>query len=194
MHRHFRSPLVGLLSLMVLSSSHALAAGPPDAAAIQSAQWEALARLNVFDGTWRGPASIVSPSGQTIKLIQTERVGPMLGGTLRVIEGRGHRDDGSVAFNALAIISFDPQNGKFNFRSYAQGHEGDFPMEAKEGEFAWTIQAGPAAIRYSASVKDGVWTEIGERVLPGQPPATIFEMRLQRVGNTDWPAAGALGP
>jgi hypothetical protein len=172
----------------------AFAAGPPDAAALQSQQRTALAPLAAFDGTWRGPAMVMGADGQMLKLVQTERVGPMLGNTLRVIEGRGHRDDGTVAFNALAVISFNPQSGKYNFHSYAQGHEGDFPLEVGDGAFTWSIQAGPAVIRYAATVRDGVWSEVGERLLPNQAPTKIFEMRLQRVGPTDWPAAGAVAP
>lgn len=194
MRRQFTYTLLQLLCLSPLVLQAALAAGPPDTAVLQAAQRDALAPLRAFDGTWRGPATILAPDGQTIKLVQTERVGPMLGETLRVIEGRGHREDGSLAFNALAIMSFNPQSGKYSFHSYAQGHEGDFPLEVKDGEFVWSIQAGPAVIRYAAAIKDGVWSEVGERILPGQPPAKIFEMRLQRVGNTDWPAAGAVSP
>ncbi|MET0517529.1 MAG: DUF1579 domain-containing protein [Burkholderiaceae bacterium] len=194
MPRSIRLTLRGLLMLSPLVLSPAFAAGPPDAAALQAAQREALAPLSAFEGTWRGPATVVAPDGQAMELVQTERVGPMLGNTLRLIEGRGHRADGTLAFNALAVVSFNPQSGKYNFRSYAQGHEGDFPLEVRAGEFVWTIQAGPAVIRYAASVKDGVWTEVGERTLPGQAPVKIFEMRLQRVGKTDWPAAGALAP
>jgi hypothetical protein len=47
-------------------------------------------------------------------------------------------------------------------------------------------------IRYTATVKDGAWKEVGERVAPGQAPVQFFEMNLKRVGDTDWPAAGAI--
>lgn len=194
MQTDVRRFLARLACVTALAHAQAFAAGPPDAAALQSQQRAALARLAAFDGTWRGPATVVGADGQMVKLVQTERVGPMLGETLRVIEGRGHRDDGSLAFNAFAVISFNPQSGRFNFHSYAQGHEGDFPLEVNDGAFTWSIQAGPALIRYVATVKDGVWSEVGERVLPNQAPVKIFEMRLQRVGSTDWPAAGVVAP
>ena len=161
------------------------------------AQVSALARLKAFDGLWRGPATVLTPTGQTLQLVQTERVGPMLGATLRVIEGRGHlsdRGDGPPAFNAFAVISFDPRTNKYNFRSHAHGYAGDFPLEVTDDGFRWEMPAGPATMRYAATVKDGVWSETGERVIPGQPPVRIFEMRLKRVGDTDWPAAGAIGP
>ncbi len=49
-------------------------------------------------------------------------------------------------------------------------------------------------IRYTAVVKDGVWHEVGDRLVAGGEPARVFEMTLQRVGDTDWPSAGAIGP
>jgi len=36
--------------------------------------------------------------------------------------------------------------------------------------------------------------EVGDRLLPGREPSRFFEMNLQRVGDTDWPAGGAIGP
>jgi hypothetical protein len=36
--------------------------------------------------------------------------------------------------------------------------------------------------------------EIGERIVPGGEPVRFFEMTLKRIGDTDWPAAGAVGP
>lgn len=49
-------------------------------------------------------------------------------------------------------------------------------------------------IRYSADVKGGVLHEVGTRILPGKEPVQFFEMDVRRVGDTDWPAAGAIGP
>jgi hypothetical protein len=36
--------------------------------------------------------------------------------------------------------------------------------------------------------------EVGERILPGREPVRFFEMNLKRVGDTNWPAAGAIPP
>ena len=58
--------------------------------------------------------------------------------------------------------------------------------------FAWSIAAGPATLRYTANVRDNVWTEVGERIVDGQPPVRTFEMSLRRVGDTDWPAGSAV--
>jgi hypothetical protein len=53
---------------------------------------------------------------------------------------------------------------------------------------------GPGLIRYTAVVKDGTWTEVGDRIAPGREPVRFFEMKLTRVGDSDWPSAGAVAP
>jgi hypothetical protein len=170
------------------------AAEPPNAAALVAAQRQAMQPLAVLDGTWRGPATVTLPDGRTLQVTQTERVGSLLGGSIKTVEGRGYGADGTVAFNAFAVISYAPQTGKYNFRSYSQGHSGDFPMDVRADGFTWAIRAGPATLRYTVTVKDGVWSEIGERLVEGQPPARTFEMTLQRLGDTDWPEGGAVPP
>jgi hypothetical protein len=187
----FATVVCGALSL---ASAAACAAGAPDSAALLAAQRQAMQPLGIFDGTWRGPAKLISGDGQALLLTQTERVGSLLGGTVKLIEGRSHAPDGSSPFNALAVISYSPQAGKYNFRSHAQGYSGDFALEVRADGFTWTLPAGPATLRYTATVKDGVWTEIGERLVEGQAPVKTFEMTLQRIGPTDWPAAGAVAP
>jgi hypothetical protein len=47
-------------------------------------------------------------------------------------------------------------------------------------------------IRYTVIIKDGGWREIGERITPGKPPVQFFEMNLARIGDSAWPAAGAI--
>jgi hypothetical protein len=49
-------------------------------------------------------------------------------------------------------------------------------------------------IRYTAVVKGDDFVEVGDRVVPGQPPLRIFEMRLKRIGDTSWPAGDAVSP
>lgn len=190
---HSIRALLAVPLLCVALASAAQAAGDPRSAELLAAQAKAMAPLAIFDGIWRGPATITLPDGKTLQITQTERVGSMLGGTLKVIEGRGHLPDGSVGFNAFAVISFSPQTGRYGFRSHAQGYAGDFALEVRPDGFTWSTPAGPGAtIRYTATLKDGVWTEIGERLVEGRPPLKTFEMQLKRIGSTDWPAGGAV--
>jgi hypothetical protein len=117
-----------------------------------------------------------------------------LGGTVKVIEGRGYEPDGKTTFHALGVVSYDVARRAYTIRSYAMGSAGDFPVTLTPDGFSWTIPAGPATIRYNAVVKDGTWTEVGDRVEPGKDPVRFFEMRLVRVGDSDWPGANAVSP
>ena len=187
------SALAFTLALAAVAAP-ALAQGPPDPAARIAKQQAAMKALSWMDGVWRGPAAITSPGGQKITVTQTERSGPLLGGAVHVVEGRGYNADGSTGFNALGIISYDLDKDAYSMRSYAMGQAGDFPMVLTPTGAVWTIPAGPATIRYTITAKDGVWHELGERVVEGQPPMPFFEMTLKRIGDSSWPTAGAIPP
>jgi hypothetical protein len=174
----FQIVLGAAVALVVTAGARA-----DDLVAVEQA---AMAKLSFMDGAWRGPATTQTQSGPH-SVTQTERIGPFLNGTVKMIEGRGYNPDGSVGFNALGIISFDPATQKYAFRSYAEGRAGTFSFEPTASGYVWEIPAGPMTIRYTAAIKDGGWHEEGARVLPGKDPVKFFEMNLKRVGNTDWP-------
>jgi hypothetical protein len=165
------------------------AAAQPDAAPIIAAQKEAMAPLAMMDGVWRGSAWTMTPSGRH-DVTHTERVGPMLGGSIKVVEGRAYLADGSVGFNAFGIISFEPRTRAYTLHSYAMGHSGDFPLTVNPDGYVWEVPAGPGAkIRYTATIGDGKWREVGDRIVGEAAPMRIFEMNLSRVGDSNWPEA-----
>src|SRR6185295_9399900 len=98
---------VPLFLMMMLVASNVFAQGRPDPEAVLKAQREAIATLAFMDGTWRGPAWALLPSGEKHTLTQTERVGPFLGGAVKVVEGKGYEADGKVGFNAFATIAYN---------------------------------------------------------------------------------------
>ena len=59
-----------------------------DPAAQIAAQRQGMASLAVMDGVWRGPAWTILPSGQKHSITQTERIGPFLDASVKVIEAR----------------------------------------------------------------------------------------------------------
>ena len=177
-----------LLAAAPLALSAPAVAQRPDPVALQAAQREAMAAFARMDGIWRGPAWSITPGGRH-EVVQTERIGTFLGGTVRVIEGRGYNEDGSVGFNALGVISFDPTTRAYTISSWAQGQSGVFPIRPTEDGYVWEIPAGPGAtIRYTATIRDGALREIGERIAGAAPPMQIFEMNLRRIGDSAWPA------
>lgn len=182
-----------LAAAALLAAASAGAQAPPDPRTAIAAQTAGLAKLSFLDGVWRGPAWALTPGGERHEVTQTERIGPFLGGSVRIIEGRGYVADGSVGFNALGIISFDPRSGGYSLRSYAMGQKGDFPLKVTPNGYQWETPAGPGAvIRYTATVANGMLHEVGDRVAGDAKPVRIFEMKLKRIGNTKWPAGDAV--
>ena len=184
------------LACLFLSAGAARAADAerPDPAALLAAQRSALVPLSFMDGVWRGNAWTVLASGEKHQVVQTERVGPFLDGAVKVIEGRGYDAAGKLSFNAFGTISYAPATKSYTLHSYALGYVGDFSLTPTPDGFSWEIPAGPATLRYTAVVNKGSWHEVGERLVPGKPPVQFFEMTLQRLGDTSWPAAGAIPP
>ena len=110
MIRHCLSTFATLPLALVMIGGQSPTAPPqeqPSPAALIAAQREAMVRLAFMDGVWRGPAWTIMPSGEKHNITQTERIGPFLDGSVKVMEGRGYDADGKVTFNAFATISFD---------------------------------------------------------------------------------------
>ncbi len=186
------SAAISLVSACATTGTAQATAAKPDTAATASADE---APLKFLYGEWIGTAKGMSRNGQPYEITQTERVGPMLNGTVTVIEGRGYRPDGKVAFNAFAVASRDKRTGKWEMRSYTSGYAGTYSFEPSENGFVWTIPAGPGAVtRFTATVVGDSWTQIGEYVPAEGPARKTFEMTLKRVGDTDWPSAGYVKP
>jgi len=114
----------------------------------------------------------------------------------RKAQGDSLRDgaDGTVGFNAFGTISYNPATRVYTLHSYAMGNVGDFALNRTADGYTWEIPAGPMTIRYTAVIKDGTWREVGDRIVPGKDPVRFFEMILKRVGDTNWPGAGAISP
>ena len=181
--------ILALAAAAILAlSSPASGQSPSDPAVLLAAQREAMAPLAMMDGVWRGTAWAMTREGRH-DVVHTERIGPFLGGSVKVVEGRAYNADGSVGFNAFGIISFDPRSRVYTLHSYAMGRAGDFPLEVRPDGYVWQVPAGPGAIiRYTATIGAGTWREVGDRIAGGGAPVRIFEMNLKRVGDTSWPA------
>lgn len=174
---------------LILVSTLAVGQAPPDPSARTAAQREAMSRLSFMDGVWRGPAWSLTPAGRH-EVVQTERVGPFLDGAVRVVEGRAYRPDGSVAFNALGVISFDPSAGTYSMSSWAMGHSVSATLNVSGDVVTWETPAGPGAvIRHTATIRNGLWHEVSERIAGDAPPMRVAELNLSRMSDTSWPAA-----
>ena len=187
------------LAFAALMASAALAAATPVLAqavlpAGTDEQRQAMQTLSWMDGEWVGEATVMTGPGRTATHPHTERIGPMLGGSIKVIEGRSANADGTAGFNAFAVVSWDDATDSYVMRSYANGQAADFPLEATADGFRWTIPNRGGEMRYVTVFRDGEWVETGDFVMPGRDPMRVIELRLRRRGDTGWPAADPVIP
>ena len=155
----------------------------------------AIDRLDPLDGEWAGPAWSVGPGGGRIDMTQTERVGDLAGGSIKLVEGRGYTPDGKTAFNAFAVISYEPGTSAYTFTTFVDGQKHDFPLTVTPDGFVWERPAGPnAVVRFTAVIRDGKWHEVGEYIAAGQPPRRMIELNLRRVGDSRWPLGNPVDP
>jgi hypothetical protein len=102
--------LIGLVLITAGMALSVLSQGRPDSASLIASQRDAMKQFALMDGVWRGPAWTILPSGEKHNITQTERIGPFLDGSIKVIEGRGYNADGSVGFNPFGIIFLQSGN------------------------------------------------------------------------------------
>ena len=164
-----------------------------DEGALIAEQQAAMETFGWMDGTWLGEVSSRTPEGE-ITLTQTERVGTMANGTVRLIEGRGYTEDGQLEFNAVAMVAYDAIADEYVMTANARGRVTRPWFKATESGFEWGFESGPVKISYVAIYSDGVWSEEGFMAFGDNPPTKFLEMRLERTGDTDWPSAGAVEP
>jgi hypothetical protein len=165
--------------------------GPQELMAVQREKMKPLAKM---DGTWRGPAWTIEADGKKHHVMQTERIGPFLDGTVKVLEGRGYLPDGTVGFNAFGVVYYDMQKKAYGLRSWAQGRTGDFKFEPTADGYAWEVEFPGGKVRYVATVSGNKLREIGHTHLQGREPMQTFEMNLERIGDTDWPLTTPVPP
>ena len=192
----FRTSLISVAALAasLLLAASATAQAPTLQPAGTAEQRQAMQILSWMDGEWIGEATVSMGPGQTTTHPHTERIGPMLGGSIKVIEGRSVSEDGAPAFNAFAVISWDDAADRYVMRSYANGQVGDFPLEATADGFSWVAPAPGGEVRYVTTFRDGEWVEVGHFVMPGRDPIPVIELRLRRRGDTGWPAGDPVTP
>lgn len=161
------------------------------------AQQDAMKALAFLDGEWRGTAKTVRKTG-TVSMTQTVRAGAMLDGAMRMLEVRSYEADGHLSFDALRIISFNPDRKTYEMRSYQNGSARDYEVSATASGLTWQIESGgKVSTRYEIAVKNGVWTETATRMPSSKSgtdkPETYLSISVKRQRASTWPAAGTLG-
>lgn len=147
---------------------------------------ESMEPFSFLIGTWGGPAWHTSPAGERQDLYQTERVQPMGGGRVILIEGIG-RDggpDGEVVFNAVGILSYDAEADQYHIDAFNEGRHVRADVALVEGGFDWGFAVGGRQFRYEMRLEDGMWHETGSMIFEGNQTPPFVGLTLSRTSET----------
>ena len=147
---------------------------------LSEAHREAMSKLDFLAGKWKGAGWMMDQSGQRNEFQQTENIQFKLDESILMIEGEG-TSNGQTIHDALAIISYDPNEESYQFRSYlATGQNGDYKAELlSEKSLRWILDTPRGKIRYTINIdEEGKWSEIGEFQMGPEKWFQFFAMDL----------------
>jgi hypothetical protein len=174
-----RSTVLSFLLAVVLVPGLAHAQARPDPAPTL----EAMKKAAFLAGDWQGSGWMqMGPAKE--EFTQTESVKTMLDGAILLVEGIGMSKAAPAEkiHHAVGVIAYDPLTKEYRFSPFVAGRS---PMSVKaeigDGTLVWGFQPQPNIhVRYTITVKDGAWHEIGEYSPDGTNWSQFFEMTLTR--------------
>lgn len=146
---------------------------------------DALKKISFLTGNWKGTGWMqMGPEKHTFT--QTEAIVSKVNGTVVQIDGLGKdlKNPEIIIHQAFAIVSYDIQNAKYLFKAF-KGDGGQIDADAKlidEHTFQWGFSSPMTGqVKYTISVVNGKWTEIGEMSRDGGKTwLKYFEMQLEK--------------
>ena len=147
---------------------------------------QAMKKLSFMEGKWSGSGWQIGRDRQKHMFSQTEDITFEGGGEVLLIKGLGKAStegEESVIHNAIALLSYNPSDKCYDFRSYAVGHgAGNYTAKVmKDNHFEWYLETPQSKIKYTITLNDkGQWFEKGEMAM-GDNWYQFFEMTLDKV-------------
>lgn len=173
-------PLAALLAtVLAAAAARAQLPEPPSLVPME--------RLSFLVGTWEGDGWMEHAPGRRATFTSREVVEPRLGGRVLVVEGT-HRapmpgaPEPVVVHHAMGVFSHDEGDG-YHFRTWlANGHGGDFGARLEgDGVLVWGYDdPRRGEVRYTITVADGTWREVGDARRDGGEWHRFFEMTLAK--------------
>jgi hypothetical protein len=148
-------------------------------------QRAAMKKLDFLAGEWSGHASVARGPGVVIELTQTESAQFKLGGLVLEIEGVGRtKPDGTLALQALGLISFDDASGSYHMRAFNDGRwlETEVKLLEDGAGLSWGFSLGDISTKSVLRINEkGEWTELAEITVGAKPPQKLMELSVRRV-------------
>jgi hypothetical protein len=143
-----------------------------------------LAKISGLVGTWTGPGWRILPSGERVEYDQTVLVTSKMGGQAFTIEGNSVRRpaSGPQGSGSLAIVTWEPSEGRYAFRSFSGGRltDADGQLIAPD-TFQWMVKGPPVGLRFTVTFAGDWWRETGEVSRDGnQSWTTSYQLEMRK--------------
>lgn len=146
------------------------------------AQRAAMKKLSFLAGRWHGEARLFRGRGGALELIQTEDAQYKLDGLVLIVVGVGlNKSDGTIALQALGVISYDDEAGTYHMRAFNDGRwlETDVKLSEEGMELTWGFTLGEIRSHSVLRINErGEWTENAELTVGSQPPRKLLELTV----------------
>lgn len=152
-----------------------------NAGALAQRSRDALAPIARIVGQWAGEARVVEGPGEPIRVRQSEDVAFGAANTVIVIRGTGRDPQtDAISFEAVAMLWYDPQQGKVRMRSHRDGNSIEPEVEVRTDTLVWSFAMSAGRVRYVIALSDSTWHEVGTFERANAAPMPILDMRLRR--------------
>ncbi|MCB9846263.1 MAG: hypothetical protein H6811_09785 [Phycisphaeraceae bacterium] len=137
-------------------------------------------------GLWRGAASNLGRDNQWHEAQAVERARWNLAGTAILVEGYGYIEDAqtherTVGHDAFGLIELQEDEVAFYARRAGADFERRVIETLPDGRLRWSMQARGATMRFTITLTEDRWHEIGEMSRDGERWSRIIETDLHRV-------------
>lgn len=170
---------ISISTLAVLTSSFFAIQG--NASTIDPVSKEKMEALSFLVGDWEGAGWIQDREGRH-EFTSHEAIRFELNGTILMIRGK-HMESGVVTHDAMGILSYQPEEGQYQFASYlSDGRSGTYKAEVKDRVLIWYQERSQGTVRFTIQItSDGQWVETGEFSRDLNEWHKFFEMVLHPV-------------
>lgn len=139
-------------------------------------------KIEKLAGQWKG-SGWIQRGAERDTFTGTETVQKKLDGLALLVEGSFSNPEGKAIHQTLAVLSSNDKMNGYVFATYlANGITGIQDFQVLGDHFQWGFAIpGVGTVRYTITVTDAAWSEIGEFSRDGKSWIRNFEMKLDRV-------------
>lgn len=143
-------------------------------------------KLDGMIGRWEGSGWMISGAAKE-SFVGTETVQKKLDGLILLVEGNFKTplvagQEQKVVHQTLAVLSSNLKTRNYDFKTYLlNGSVGSQELNIVGDKWEWGFQFPGIFMKYTITIKDNVWSEIGEYSADGTKWKQIFQMSLKKV-------------